>query len=78
MKKTRNGLLCLTVFTWYSMIIVIIPALPEQQKNSAVQKEIEKSHLFIYEAYRSKEYQKAATLMKEHLKQSLEYALRCI
>ena len=48
------------------------------QTDHAVQKEIEKSHLFNYEAYRSREYQKAATLMKEHLKQSLEYALRCI
>lgn len=48
------------------------------QTDHAVQKEIEKSHIFIYEAYRNKEYQKASDLMKEHLKQSLEYALQCI
>ena len=48
------------------------------QTDHAVQKEIEKSHLLIYKAYKNKDYQKAASLMKEHLKQSLEYALRCI
>ena len=48
------------------------------QTDHAVQKEIEKSHIFIYEAYRNKGYQKASDLMKEHLKQSLEYALQCI
>lgn len=48
------------------------------QADHAVQKEIEKSHLFIYEAYLAKDYVKAATLMRSHLNQSLEYALKCI
>ena len=49
-----------------------------QSKGMPVRSAIEKSHIFIYEAYRNKEYQKASDLMKEHLKQSLEYALQCI
>lgn len=48
------------------------------QTDHAIQKEIEKSHIFIYEAYRNKEYQKASSLMREHLKQSLQYALECL
>ena len=48
------------------------------QADHAVQKEIEKSHILIYQAYLNKQYKQAARLMKTHLNQSLEYALKCV
>lgn len=48
------------------------------QADPAVQKEIENSHIFIYQAYLDKQYEQAAKLMKDHLKQSFQFALTCI
>ena len=48
------------------------------QKDAAVQAQIEKSHVDIYNAFMKKDYSNASLLMKEHLKESMNYALFCL
>jgi DNA-binding GntR family transcriptional regulator len=54
--------------------LTIFSNIYETQANA--QKGINQMHISIYEAYKTKDFEKAGKLMKIHLDDSLEYALQ--